>query len=214
MDILSNLTHLVKKRDYEKEADSFENRRKLFILEGPDGVGKTTFARHLQVLFNYPIVHCTYFPDQNDVNKQFEIALNVLKRIENVLRGGAIFDRFIDSNLIYSNVFHDTLVTEYAENIRNEVNYLASHGVEVTYIRCIIQDKAKFLEKFTQLSGERDELYGNRLKEMEMVYDGFNKFWEKTQNFYDKNVKFVTHDITNLGSVYDMARMVADSKKK
>ena len=45
---------------------------KVFIIDGPDGTGKTTLANKLSEIYNIPIYHLTYYKDQKKFQKQFD----------------------------------------------------------------------------------------------------------------------------------------------
>ena len=52
---------------------------KVFILDGPDGTGKTTLASKLSEIYNIPIYHLTYFDDRDKFQMQFNKATEMIK---------------------------------------------------------------------------------------------------------------------------------------
>jgi adenylate kinase family enzyme len=53
--------------------------KKVFILDGPDGSGKTTLALKLQDIYDIPIYHLTYYKDREKFQRQFDIVSSMLK---------------------------------------------------------------------------------------------------------------------------------------
>lgn len=52
--------------------------KKVFILDGPDGTGKTTLAKKLSEIYNIPIYHLTFYADRARHQQQFDIATKKL----------------------------------------------------------------------------------------------------------------------------------------
>ena len=76
---------------------------KVFILEGPDGGGKSTLAKKLSDTYGIDYTHLTYYKDEEMMRTQF---YDVIRRI-NTEKRGLVVDRFILSNLAYGIVFHN-----------------------------------------------------------------------------------------------------------
>jgi adenylate kinase family enzyme len=53
---------------------------KVFILDGPDGTGKTTLALKLSDIYNIPIYHLTYYDDREKFQQQFNIATEMINK--------------------------------------------------------------------------------------------------------------------------------------
>ena len=51
---------------------------KVFILDGPDGTGKTTLATKLSEIYNIPIYHLTYYDDREKFQRQFDKATEMI----------------------------------------------------------------------------------------------------------------------------------------
>lgn len=75
---------------------------KVFILEGPDGSGKTTLGNKLADTYGVEYVHLTYYKDKEKMRTQF---YDIVRRV-NTQKKGFVVDRFILSNIIYGIVFH------------------------------------------------------------------------------------------------------------
>lgn len=85
-----------------------KNGRIVYIIDGPDGTGKSTLANKLSDTFKLPIYHLTYFSDPELHNEQFSNALNLLRNSDT----GFILDRYIFLNRFIQmftgirNIFH------------------------------------------------------------------------------------------------------------
>ena len=53
---------------------------KVFILDGPDGTGKTTLATKLSEIYNIPIYHLTYYKDREKFQNQFNTATEMINQ--------------------------------------------------------------------------------------------------------------------------------------
>ena len=74
----------------------------IYIIEGPDGVGKTTLARAIQDKTKAHLLHCTYYPAMHVENYHYEI-MNIARKL-NVYQD-VIIDRWAVSEIVYANVF-------------------------------------------------------------------------------------------------------------
>lgn len=187
--------------------------KKIIIIEGADGVGKTTLAKVFSTLYKLPIIHLTFFDDQEELDGQFDIVLKMLDGVAKNQFGGLIFDRFVESNVVYSEVFKDTHETKYKDVIRDRLKYLLNNGADVTYIACKFENKQDFLDKFDELSQNREELYANKLKEMSLVYDKFEEIWKKLPNIYNDKLTIINYAIPHENNLFEMKEIVPLSKK-
>ena len=80
-------------------------RKKVFIIDGPDGTGKTTLAQRLSEAYNIPIYHLTYYKDREKHQKQFYTATEMIKDWFYKSEGGFIIDRYILSEIIYRKIY-------------------------------------------------------------------------------------------------------------
>lgn len=186
---------------------------KIFIAEGPDGVGKTSLSKFLHALYDLPVVHLTYFENQDDLELQFEYVLTLLEKIEQNPYKGIIFDRFLESNIVYSDVFKDTKKTRYCSAIYYKLNELANKGVDITYIKCNFKSKKAFIDKFNEMTTLRGELYGDKLQEMEEVYDKYEEMWDKTCCVYSEKIKHINYDMSDESAILEMKELVGITGK-
>lgn len=149
------------------------SKQKIFIVEGPDCSGKTTVCRFFSKLYKLPIVHLTYFPNQKEMEKQFE---RVYQLIHGLLHyrplAGIIFDRFVASNRIYSNVLKNSLPSEWLEKIEELLN-TTSRYYDVTFINCLPEDKQNYLNHYKEIASKRKELCGDDLEVVSSIYDEY-----------------------------------------
>lgn len=158
--------------------------KKVFILDGPDGSGKTTLATKLQDIYNIPIYHLTYYNDREKFQRQFDIASSMLKDYFYGKRDGFILDRHIFSELAYQRVYRpDIPLIKGADEILEMVEHRAATG-ELDIIFTLPYDSTQWFENFTRLSNEREEMYSG--PKMLDVYEEYLKLWKKMR--YNKNV--------------------------
>lgn len=74
----------------------------IYILEGPDGVGKTTLARAIQDKTKGHLLHCTY-KEGWDMEMYFVQIIDVARELSEYQ--DVIIDRWIPSEYVYGNVF-------------------------------------------------------------------------------------------------------------
>lgn len=81
---------------------------KIFIVDGPDGTGKTTLCRKLSDLYNIPVYHLTYFSDTKKHVSQFDKANKLFQdKIYKPDEDGFILDRYLLSEYVYASVYRD-----------------------------------------------------------------------------------------------------------
>lgn len=159
-----------------------KNGRIVYIIDGPDGTGKSTLANKLSDTFKLPIYHLTYFSNPELHNAQFSNALDLLRNSDT----GFILDRFIFSEQVYSDVYRDSKYIPLLDDCFNALAYS-----DVNVILTVPKDKDRYLEDFKKLCAERDEMYGP--EKMGAIYDGYNHFFDKKWNF---NIsRYDLHDI-------------------
>lgn len=143
----------------------------IYLLEGPDGTGKTTFAKYLVNKAIEEKRTCLYFHCTNTSSKYkspdegYSILLEDLKHYKE-LDYDIVLDRAWISNIIYTKVF---------EPVKDRVSeFLCKELLKVTDrpIICLPKDRSKYLQRFEELRQTREEAYNS----MEKIYDEFDKF--------------------------------------
>lgn len=158
--------------------------KKVFILDGPDGSGKTTLASKLQDIYDIPIYHLTYYPDREKFQRQFDIVSSMLKEYFAGKRDGFILDRHIFSEIAYQRAYRPNVpLIDGAAEILEMVEHRAAMG-ELDIIFALPYDRSQWFENFTKLSNEREEMYSG--PKMLDVYEEYLKLWKTMR--YNKNV--------------------------
>lgn len=156
---------------------SLQYYKNIFILEGPDGCGKSTIAKAIQSVTGYPIYHLTYFSDPEKMQAQYDYIENYLKNwlFDNGDGDGIILDRFLLSNKVYQTVFQNGPIVKNYDNLYKLIE--EQTYANVTYINCLPDDKERYLEHFKKIKEEREELYTD-IDKMSQVYDLYKEGFE------------------------------------
>jgi thymidylate kinase len=158
--------------------------KKVFILDGPDGSGKTTLASKLQDIYDIPIYHLTYYNDREKFQRQFDNVTLMLKEYFSGKRDGFILDRHIFSEIAYQRVYRPQVpLIEGANDILEMVEHRAATG-ELEIIFALPYNRSQWFENFTKLANEREEMYSGT--KMLDVYEEYLKLWKNLR--YNKNV--------------------------
>ena len=144
---------------------------KVFILEGPDGSGKTMLGQKLSETFNNDYVHLTYYEDEEVMRTQF---YDIVRRI-NTEKKGFVIDRFILSNIVYGIVFHGCKFVDGWKMFMDALCRDWIKGKEI--IICLPYDKKAYLEHFKRMTQVRDEMYCS-VEDMSKIYDLYEVFYE------------------------------------
>ena len=144
---------------------------KVYILEGPDGSGKSTLGKKLKEAFDTQYVHLTYYKDEEVMRTQF---YDVIRRI-NTEKKGCVIDRFILSNIVYGIVFHNCKFVEGWKMFMDAMCRDWIKGKEI--IICLPYDKKAYLEHFKKMTEEREEMYCS-VEDMSKIYDLYEVFYE------------------------------------
>jgi len=159
-------------------------RKKVFIIDGPDGTGKTTLANRLSEIYNIPIFHLTYYDDPDKHAAQFRKVYEMIKEWISNPQEGFIIDRFILSEIIYHNVYRSNKSPIADTDLLYEfMEHRAATG-EIEVIIALPEDRYKWYENFKQLEKTRDEMYSS--EKILHVYDEYLKYWKKLR--YNKHV--------------------------
>lgn len=157
---------------------------KVFIIDGPDGTGKTTLANKLSEIYNIPIYHLTYYKDQKKFQKQFDAATNKIQQWIRGESGGFILDRYILSEYAYHQAYRpDEPILAGADLMLEMLEHRSSTG-EIDVIISLPHNKEKWFNFFIELSKNRKEMYND--EKMLIVYEEYLKFWKKLR--YNKHI--------------------------
>lgn len=96
----------------------------LIILEGPDGVGKTTIAKRLARILNGRIIHCT-----KDTPNNFTYFSSIIRASENNV---VIADRFCYGQFVYQNEDERNLTQE---DLYELETLMLRYGSKVVYVK-------------------------------------------------------------------------------
>lgn len=108
----------------------------LIILEGPDGVGKTTIAKRLARILNGKIVHCT-----KDTPNDMSYFRSILYASEEQF---IIADRFCYGQFVYQSEEERKLTQEDLYRLEAE---MLSYGAKVVYVKASPKTIASRLNK-------------------------------------------------------------------
>lgn len=135
----------------------------IFVIEGPDGSGKTTLGKRLAKVIGGKYVHLTYRYPTAMFTYHHAAIQYVLKVAE---RGPVVLDRWWMSELAYAAVYRNGSQWPYIKRLLHR--YVLTH--DITYVMCVPDDRVRFVDHFAELKGKREEMY---LHNMELVYDQF-----------------------------------------
>lgn len=159
-------------------------RKKVFIIDGPDGTGKTTLANRLSEIYNIPIFHLTYYKDRELHQEQFHKATQMMQDWISNPEGGFIIDRYILSEMIYRKIYRpDEPLIKEAELMYEFMEHRAAVG-EIEIIIALPENRDKWFQHFSKLCQEREEMYSTE-KILE-VYEEYLTHWKKLR--YNKHV--------------------------
>lgn len=99
----------------------------IYIIEGPDGAGKTTYAEFLSSVTGFPVRHFSNPKSEQEKAKMFDMYVEALEKNDNV-----IFDRSWISDMVYGPVLRGgaTITPDQANMLGN---MLAGKGGKVIY---------------------------------------------------------------------------------
>lgn len=134
----------------------------LFIIEGADGSGKTSFAEMLSKQTGYPILHRSQPKDEDEKVRMFDEYMRLASSSKNV-----ILDRCWYSEMVYGPVMRDESVLSYPDMYKLE-RAAKKHGAIIIYCT----DKIETLWKRCQRRGEDYIVDANTYKQ---IYDGYEE---------------------------------------
>ena len=160
----------------------------IYVVEGPDGAGKTTLANKLAEPSH--VLHCGNRFHSMMVEYHMTICLQALALSKT---GPVVIDRWWPSEIVYSAVFRGG--TKFPEIGRMLDRVATKHGF--VYVMCIPDDKEQYINSFNELKSTRDEDFSD----MSLTYDHYvdlcADFPSKMTVYYDRfdtetvNVDFI-----------------------
>lgn len=140
----------------------------IFVLEGPDGAGKTSLAKALVDLTGARYIHLTYrFPDK--MHLYHTAALRMCMRLS--MKSPVVLDRWWPSEIVYADAYRGgSKFTKYyfmLEHVANEIG--------LVYAMCLPDDKKRYIEHYNVLKSKRAEMYDEGL---DRVYDGYRDIYD------------------------------------
>lgn len=140
----------------------------IFVLEGPDGAGKTALAWALKKYLGARYLHLTYRWKEK-MNLYHYAAIRVAGHMAK--KQPVIIDRWWPSEIMYADAYRggSKFTKHYflLEHIANRIG--------VVYIMCLPEDRERYLHQFDFLKKTREEMYDEG---MSRVYDGYADFYK------------------------------------
>lgn len=165
----------------------------IYILEGPDGVGKTTLASAINHQTKGHIFHCTWKKDW-DMRQYFLDVLNAAKSINKYQ--SVVIDRWAPSEHVYSQAFRGGPAFDVFE-------FLWTHGIDedITFIICR-NDNA--IENHLKHRERRIEMFDDISK----VVKGFDDFVKDTEF-----LNWTTYDFDKVNKYAFVKRLLSDHER-
>lgn len=152
----------------------------IFILEGPDGAGKTTLAHALQEYLGARYIHLTYrFKDK--MHLYHGAALRLTARLAE--KQPVIIDRWWPSEIVYADAYRGgSKFAKYYLLFEHIANHLG-----VVYVVCLPKDRERYLAHYNELKGKRVEMYDEG---MQRVYAGYDEMYRHYLGIKDNVVHY------------------------
>lgn len=138
------------------------------LLEGPDGVGKTTLANILKEMFQSEYIHFEYESDDLKYKAQVENTFQYLQQKDNI-----IIDRFIPSEMIYGEIFRGN------SRFWEDQDWLDLMFLSFDYIVfCLPYGKQDYMSQFKKMQSEREE-YVKDISSIDKIYNAYQDLYIK-----------------------------------
>jgi len=126
----------------------------VIILDGPDGVGKTTIAELLKEKYDAEYIHLTWSPE---IEERMDCYMwDALYEAVNKSKDGlCVIDRHYLSEMIYAEVYREG--TKYKGMHESVIRKLNEIGAML--VLCLPEDKERYLKHFDSLKEDREEMY-------------------------------------------------------
>lgn len=164
----------------------------IFVLDGPDGAGKTSLGLEMKEYLGGRYIHLTYrWKEKMNLYHYAAIRCAALLAQEQPV----ILDRWWPSEIVYAEVFRggSRFMKHY---------FLLEHlatKLGVTYVMCLPRDREKYLEHYQKLKESRLEMYDSGLDKVYDSYDSFNReYFVNKENVarYDIFENFNDNDVS------------------
>lgn len=167
----------------------------IFVIEGPDGVGKSTLAKALCEKLDARYRHLTYrWPQSIDLYHWAGLE----KCLADSTRQPVVLDRWWPSEAVYAAAFRGGTAWPQFHRMLDRV--ALKH--RVFYVLARPRDKEAYIRHYEVLKGKRVEMYDS----MHKVYDLFSD-WETTMQ---GRVDFMTYDFMTEGRGADFDLFIDD----
>lgn len=168
----------------------------IIVLDGPDGVGKTTLAEAMVKELGAHHIHLTY----RFKNKMFgyhTAAIYQALRWSKVKP--VILDRWWMSEKVYADAYRGGTHYPLAHRLFEKV--ALKHAI--AYVLCMPSDKEAYLKHYNDLKGRRVEMYDSG---MEKVYEGFrqvlNRYWFKRLGIMQYDFMKDGHRLVDMAGIF------------
>lgn len=161
----------------------------IYIIEGPDGTGKTTLAHALAKKTNAAILHCSYNKEWN--MRAYHKTMFTTAEVLNQFGINTILDRWAPSEAVYSKVFRD------GESYNtNELIQRYASDTDVKWIYCWNEN---VVDNHIRNSKNREEMFNDMAKIAEEFEDYINssKLPWVSYNFNQQNLDEFVKELTN-----------------
>lgn len=161
----------------------------IIILDGPDGCGKTTLAKHLEEKYGAYYMHLTWSEKLNE--RMFDYMAEALLHAERIAKNKlVVIDRHMLSELVYATVYRDGSVLKPHEQnmLWNNINI----RLRARTIVCLPnQHPIEIVAHFNGLKEQRQEMYSN-IHEVIVAYmqlwDGVERIEYSVFKDYDRGM--------------------------
>ena len=168
----------------------------ILILDGPDGAGKTIFARSLAYIFNLDYVKAYRIADETE--RQYRV-LEDMKMIDEGVIKNVVYDRYYyPSDLVYEPTFHkrESILRQHKEYIEKTFR-----ENDVIFVYCTAAP-SKLRERFKKTP--QDDLDSEHLEHVSKLYEEFIKeatvtviVMDTTKGAIDDNIRTLAARIVN-----------------
>lgn len=160
----------------------------IYILEGPDGVGKTTLANAIAEKTKGHVLHCSWSKDWN-MEEYFETVMDAAKELD--FYQDVVIDRWAPSEYVYGHVFRGGPSFDVFDFIKDQ-----TQDTEVTWVMCRndnavlnhLKNKEKREEMFEDMTDvvANFMLFANDTPELKWIDYNFNKI--RTEDWVDEHI--------------------------